>query len=186
MCKPKRWVINKRDASGRNLDLHALRHTHGTRLVASGADIKTVQALMRHSTPGMTLGIYVHKDWGRMADAVAGLPEINPAKHELAQPAESVARTGTDDRDEDDDDPSNGGPKGPPTRGQQGSTVGGGKVIYLQEVRSGMPAGLGPGGRRFKSCRPDQFLKQALPRERRRAFLLSGLELRRSKKSSNR
>lgn len=28
-----------------------LRHTYGTRLVATGVDIKTVQALMRHSSP---------------------------------------------------------------------------------------------------------------------------------------
>ena len=56
-----KWAVQKRDPSGRNLDLHALRHTYGTRLVAASVDIKTVQTLMRHSTPEMTLGIYVHK-----------------------------------------------------------------------------------------------------------------------------
>jgi len=71
--------IAKRDAAGRVVDLHALRHTHGTRLMASGADIKTVQALMRHATPALTLGIYVHKDKGRMAAAVADLPDVKPA-----------------------------------------------------------------------------------------------------------
>jgi len=73
---PTKWVIDKRDAQGRVIDLHALRHTFGTRLVANGVDIKTAQSLMRHSTPNLTLSIYVHKDNQRMAAAVAALPEI--------------------------------------------------------------------------------------------------------------
>ncbi|HEY3319209.1 MAG TPA: hypothetical protein VGP72_01885, partial [Planctomycetota bacterium] len=36
----KRRIIDTRDSAGRYLDLHALRHTLGTMLVASGADIK--------------------------------------------------------------------------------------------------------------------------------------------------
>lgn len=55
---------------------HALRHTFGTRLVANGVDIKTAQSRMRHSTPNLTLSIYVHKDNQRMAAAVAALPEF--------------------------------------------------------------------------------------------------------------
>jgi integrase len=86
--------IEKRDAAGRTLDLHALRHTCGTRLVASGADIKTVQSNMRHSTAALTLGVYVHKDKGRMAAAVAGLPELQPAQRENA--AAKLSQTGTD------------------------------------------------------------------------------------------
>ncbi|HEY3325057.1 MAG TPA: site-specific integrase [Planctomycetota bacterium] len=97
--KPHPVELDKRDASGRTLDLHALRHTHGTRLVASGADIKTVQALMRHSTPAMTLGIYVHADKGRMADAVGNLPELHAAAAKEPELA-VLAKTGTDDKDE--------------------------------------------------------------------------------------
>ena len=67
--------IDKKDAQGRTVDLHSLRHTYGTLLIRSGADIKTVQALMRHATPSMTLGIYVHADQGRMKEAVRMLPE---------------------------------------------------------------------------------------------------------------
>jgi integrase len=77
---PARWRTEKRDAAGRVLDLHALRHTYGTRLVAAGVDIKTVQALMRHSSPELTLGIYVHADKGRMKDAVAALPDLGATK----------------------------------------------------------------------------------------------------------
>ena len=90
--------IAKRDTAGRVVDLHSLRHTHGTRLVANGADIKTVQALMRHATPALTLGVYVHRDAGRMAAALAALPELKPAP--LAAPEAAIAlKTGTDNLD---------------------------------------------------------------------------------------
>jgi integrase len=78
--------VEKLDATGRVLDLHALRHTYGTRLVAAGVDIKTVQTLMRHSTPEMTLGIYVHSDRTRLATAVTQLPMTGTAN---AVPIES-------------------------------------------------------------------------------------------------
>lgn len=76
--------IPKRDASGRTVDLHCLRHTYGTLLIKAGADIKTVQTLMRHSTPSLTLGIYVHHDRGRMREAVAKLPLLDPARSQTA------------------------------------------------------------------------------------------------------
>ena len=66
------------------LDLHALRHTFGTMLIASGADIKTVQSLMRHSTPSLTLAIYIHKDEKRMAQAVANLPDLGPTSKQAS------------------------------------------------------------------------------------------------------
>ena len=89
--------IAKRDAAGRLVDLHCLRHTHGSRLVASGADIKSVQALMRHATPALTLGVYVHKDKGRMAAAVAALPDVAPAPRPGPEAEAAAAlKTGTD------------------------------------------------------------------------------------------
>jgi integrase len=72
--------IEKRDASGRTVDFHALRHTFGTRLVAGGADIKSVQALMRHATPTITMAIYVHSDRTRMTSALACMPTIRTAE----------------------------------------------------------------------------------------------------------
>ena len=97
ITKPAKIVVDKRDVAGHTLDLHALRHTCGTRLVASGADIKTVQALMRHSSPVMTLGIYVHKDKGRMADAVANLPTLRAHDKRNDSAETDAKRTGTDD-----------------------------------------------------------------------------------------
>ena len=85
--RPIKWILDKRDAAGRVVDLHALRHTYGTRLIANGADIKTTQALMRHSTPSLTLGIYVHKDTDRLAAAVAALPEIAAVQQTCANAA---------------------------------------------------------------------------------------------------
>ncbi len=82
--------IEKKDAAGRTIDLHALRHTFGTRLMRNGADVKTIQALMRHSTAAMTLGVYVHKDKGQMAAAVENLFTI-AAQNEVV-----TLKTGTD------------------------------------------------------------------------------------------
>lgn len=69
--------IDKHDSAGRVLDLHALRHTFGTRLGRMpGIDPKSVQTLMRHSDPRMTFGIYVHSDRARLQAAVALLPSL--------------------------------------------------------------------------------------------------------------
>jgi integrase len=76
LTTPAKWIIDKRDQHGRVVDLHALRHTFGMRLVANGVDIKTTQSLMRHSTASLTLSVYVHKDSQRMEVAVAALPVI--------------------------------------------------------------------------------------------------------------
>lgn len=47
--------------NGELLGWHSMRHTFITRLVQSGADIKTVQALARHASPEQTLA-YAHTD----------------------------------------------------------------------------------------------------------------------------
>jgi integrase len=97
--------IEKKDAAGRTVDLHALRHSFGSRLMRNGTDLKSIQGLMRHSTAAMTLGVYVHKDTAQMAAAVEGLADLAAA--EVETPA--AWRTGTDDRDEGpDDNPGNG------------------------------------------------------------------------------
>jgi len=74
---PHKWILDKRDAQGRTLDLHAMRHTFGTRLGRlAGVDPKTVQTLMRHSDPRLTFGTYVHSDRERLKDAVGRLPSL--------------------------------------------------------------------------------------------------------------
>ena len=45
---------------GHVADFHSLRHTFITRLVRSGANVKVVPDLARHSTPTLTLGRYAH------------------------------------------------------------------------------------------------------------------------------
>ena len=43
------------------INLHELRHTYCTMLIAAGQDAKTVQYLLGHSDPRMTMGLYAHK-----------------------------------------------------------------------------------------------------------------------------
>ncbi len=78
------------DASGRVADFHALRHTAGSLLAASGAHPKVAQTIMRHSDINLTLSLYSHTYAGQEADAVAALPDLGP-------PATKAAATGTDD-----------------------------------------------------------------------------------------
>ena len=40
--------------------MHDLRHTAATVIIASGADIKSVQDFMGHATASFTLNVYAH------------------------------------------------------------------------------------------------------------------------------
>jgi len=80
------------DDAGRYADFHALRHTTGSFLVASGAHPKVVQSIMRHSDINLTMGRYTHVFSGQESKAVAKLPD-------LSQPSKEKQRaiaTGTD------------------------------------------------------------------------------------------
>ena len=80
------------DAAGRYADFHALRHTCGSLLAASGVHPKVAQSIMRHCTIDLTMSRYTHVFAGQEADAVAALPD-------LGRPAKGSAKaTGTDDR----------------------------------------------------------------------------------------
>jgi len=61
-------------------DFHALRASYLTALVNSGADLKTVQTLARHSTITLTMGRYAKTDKDRQAEAVSRLdvPSMEP------------------------------------------------------------------------------------------------------------
>jgi integrase len=64
-----------------NVDFHALRTTYATLVVESGANIKEAQALMRHSTPDLTLNVYARSRSGRLselAEAVGKALETRP------------------------------------------------------------------------------------------------------------
>jgi integrase len=49
--------------------LHSLRHTHVSKLIASGMDILTISRRIGHASAAITLGIYGHLIAGRDARA---------------------------------------------------------------------------------------------------------------------
>ena len=52
--------IDRVDAQGRKLDVHALRHTLATRLARSGAPLVQAQQILGHSDPKLTARVYSH------------------------------------------------------------------------------------------------------------------------------
>ena len=63
---------------------HTLRHTYCTLLFYAGADLKTVQILMGHSDPSVTLKIYTHfieSNAGKAAAAVGAMIDALPASN---------------------------------------------------------------------------------------------------------
>ena len=50
--------IAKRDDRGRTIDVHAMRHTFASHLVAAGVAPRIAQAAMRHSDIRLTMGVY--------------------------------------------------------------------------------------------------------------------------------
>jgi integrase len=59
------------------LGVHAMRHSTGTWLIRAGIDVRTVAALLRHSSPSTTLNVYAHEMEGAQADAVRHLLGAN-------------------------------------------------------------------------------------------------------------
>jgi integrase len=71
-CERAGIVVETPDAEGRvveHLDLHSLRRTYATNLIANGADPKSVQELLGHRTLDMTMRIYakIHTQTKRQA-----------------------------------------------------------------------------------------------------------------------
>ena len=85
--------INPDDNGQGKLDFHALRHTFGSMLAASGVHPKTAQELMRHSDINLTMSRYTHTLRGQTAKAVASLPDLSlPSKE-----AQKAKATGTNE-----------------------------------------------------------------------------------------
>jgi hypothetical protein len=82
--------IDRETASG-VIDLHGLRHTLVSDVVASGATAKTAQELARHSTPTLTFNVYAHARLHDVASTVQRLPDPFESK----QP-QTLADTRTD------------------------------------------------------------------------------------------
>ncbi len=76
--------IPKRDAQGRTVDVHSLRHTFCTWLAKSGVSIQIAQRLMRHSDPKLTTQFYTHLDLGDLAAGVAALPSVGERVNQVA------------------------------------------------------------------------------------------------------
>lgn len=63
-------------AAGRRMTLHDLRHTVATALISEGADVKTVQSVLGHSSAAITLDMYASADRGAKKKAAALLDGI--------------------------------------------------------------------------------------------------------------
>lgn len=82
-----------KDASDRFADFHALRHTYISALAMSGAPVKVVQSLARHSTPTLTLGTYAHVGVFDQTAALDALPDLTPSTPDSE--VQLLAATGT-------------------------------------------------------------------------------------------
>ncbi len=67
------------NVEGESLDLHALRHTCGAWLAASGAHPNVVKSVMRHSSITLTMDTYGHLFPGEQAGATAAFDQLMPA-----------------------------------------------------------------------------------------------------------
>jgi integrase len=85
--------IPKRDDRGRTVDVHALRHTFASHLVAAGVAPRVAQAALRHSSLDLTMQHYTDPRLLDVAGALAALPALPTA----AAPPEAARATGTDD-----------------------------------------------------------------------------------------
>jgi integrase len=56
----REWSRTMTAIGGRQISLHALRHTHASSLIAAGVDILTVSRRLGHANPTITLGVYGH------------------------------------------------------------------------------------------------------------------------------
>jgi len=66
----------KRAGIAKRVNWHVFRHTFSTLLAANGEDIKTVQSLLRHANPGVTMGIYTHAVSSRKRAAQSKVVEM--------------------------------------------------------------------------------------------------------------
>lgn len=80
--------LAERDALGRVIDFHALRHSFVSALARAGVHPRTAQQLARHSDVNLTLGVYTHVERGELHAALELLPALS---------SDALAATGTVD-----------------------------------------------------------------------------------------
>jgi len=68
--------IDRLDAHGGKLDIHALRHTAATRLARAGVGLVQAQRILGHSDPKLTAKIYTHVGVEELREAVERLPGV--------------------------------------------------------------------------------------------------------------
>ena len=87
----KKAGILRIDDQGRQIDVHALRHTCGTQLARAGVSPQAASKIMRHSSIDMTMKHYTHLVIADTSRAVEMLPDFNnhPSTNE-------ALKTGTD------------------------------------------------------------------------------------------
>lgn len=66
--------IERLDANGSKLDIHALRHTAASHLARNGVPLATLQRILGHSDPKLTSRHYTHIGLDDMRDTVDAMP----------------------------------------------------------------------------------------------------------------
>ena len=69
-------LILKKNCLPQELNVHSLRHTAASLMIAGGADVATVAGILGHSQPSTTLDIYTHAFDKNKKAASAGLQEM--------------------------------------------------------------------------------------------------------------
>ena len=69
-------LILKKNGLPQELNVHSLRHTAASLMIAGGTDVATVAGILGHSQPSTTLDIYTHAFDKNKKAASAGLQEI--------------------------------------------------------------------------------------------------------------
>ena len=74
--------IPRIDGQGRKLDLHALRHTAGSRMARNGVSLFQAQKVLGHSDPKLTANVYAHAEAEDLRPAIEALPPLAGAPEE--------------------------------------------------------------------------------------------------------
>ena len=69
-------LLLKKNCLPQELNVHSLRHTAASLMIAGGADVATVAGILGHSQPSTTLDIYTHAFDKNKKAASAGLQEM--------------------------------------------------------------------------------------------------------------
>ena len=78
-----RWAMKRYDKLHPNTPLphitpHVFRHTFCTNMANAGMDVKTLQYVMGHSDVNVTLNVYTHTSYDRVAEQMAKIVDFKP------------------------------------------------------------------------------------------------------------